>query len=289
MQPDKPFNYWQNDRTSDDTTISPPVPAVPTPAPISSQPVDIAISHEPSDKPMVTQPVVAQAVVAPAPPQPIAPPQPQSFDVVANHEPVELTHDLRPSTPEPMPMYAPTPVVAEPEPDTMPEDNQFDNEPDDIDTDLSDTVHWSATEYAYREKNGLWFTIFAIIVLGLIAVDIFFLKTYTFSALVAVMAAAVIVYYKRPPQEINYTLSPDHGLYVGETLRTYDEFKSFAVINDNGSNFIMLVPLKRFSPGLSVYFPAEFGEQIVDVLGQRLPMEERKLDLFDVIVRKLRI
>jgi hypothetical protein len=49
------------------------------------------------------------------------------------------------------------------------------------------------------------------------------------------------------------------------------------------------MPRKRFSPAVTVYFPKEKGEEIVDVFGARLPMEEVKLDLIDKIVRKLRI
>lgn len=302
MDPDKPFNYWQNDQSSDNTTISPPVPfdgAQGLQPAVSSQQssngtsnpqtVSVTINHES----IVAQPVVPAPPSQPtpmpqtAPQPPVQPsPTPESFDVVANHEPVELTHDLRPQTPEPMPMYTPSPEPADDSQVPQPEApvNQQSAVVDD-----DNTIHWSATEYAYRQKNGMWFAIFAIVVLGLIALDIFLLKTYTFSALVAVMSAAIIVFYKRPPQEITYTLSPDHGLYVGEVLHTFDEFKSFAVINDSGNNFVMLIPVKRFSTGLSVYFPNEFGEQIVDVLGERLPMEDKKLDAFDVIVRKLRI
>jgi hypothetical protein len=38
-----------------------------------------------------------------------------------------------------------------------------------------------------------------------------------------------------------------------------------------------------------VYFPDEVGERIVDVLGKRLPMQELKLDIIDLVVRKLRL
>lgn len=152
-----------------------------------------------------------------------------------------------------------------------------------------DNIHWAAAEYVYQEKNGLWFMIFAIVALGLVAADIFFLKSYTFSALVAVMAVAIVIYSKRPPQQINYTLSPRHGLYIGENLHAFSEFKSFGVINDSGHNFIKLVPVKRFGLGVSVYFPAEQGEQIVDLFGSVLPMDQIKLDAFDVIIRKLRL
>jgi hypothetical protein len=51
----------------------------------------------------------------------------------------------------------------------------------------------------------------------------------------------------------------------------------------------MLLPTKRFKPGVSVYFPEEAGEAIVDMLGARLPMQEFHLDIIDKLVRKLRI
>lgn len=150
-------------------------------------------------------------------------------------------------------------------------------------------VRWSAREYIDQERNGLWFVGFVAVVLGLIAVDIFLLKSYTFSALVVVMAIAVIIYARRPPREIQYTLSGGQGLYVGDRLYHYSEFKSFGLIRDGEHHSVMLIPTKRFSPGVSVYFPEEAGERIVDILGARLPMQKLKLDAIDVIVRKLRL
>jgi len=154
---------------------------------------------------------------------------------------------------------------------------------------LDDPVTWTAHEYVHIDKSPLWFVIFVVVVLGLISIDIFFLKSYTFSVLVVVMAIAVIIYTRRPPRELTYTLSMNQGLYVGEHLYHIDEFKSFGLIKDGEHNSIMLIPRKRFSPGVSVYFPEEAGEEIVDILGQRLPMEELKLDVIDIVVRKLRL
>jgi hypothetical protein len=123
----------------------------------------------------------------------------------------------------------------------------------------------------------------------LISVDVFFLKSWTFSILVIVMAFAVIIYTRRPPRTLTYALSGSQGLYVGERLYHFDEFKAFGLIKDGEHNSIMLIPTKRFAPGVSVYFPPEAGEKIVDILGQRLPMEELKLDAIDIVVRKLRL
>lgn len=150
-------------------------------------------------------------------------------------------------------------------------------------------VHWSASEYVHAEKNALWFVAFVFVVLAFIAADILLIKSYTFSVLVVVMAVSIVVYSKRPPRMVEYTLSGDQGLYIGETLHHFTEFKAFGLINDKGSYSIMLIPTKRFAPGVSVYFPEEVGEKIVDILGARLPMKPLKLDAVDVIIRKLRL
>ena len=152
-----------------------------------------------------------------------------------------------------------------------------------------DPVNWTASEYIHMEKGGWWFVIFILVVLGLIALDIFVLRAWTFSLLVIVMAIAVIVYSRRPPRTLHYALSGSQGLYVDEKLHHYDDFKAFGMIRDGEHYSIMLIPRKRFSPGVSVYFPEEVGEQIIDILGKRLPMENLKLDTIDIIVRKLRL
>ncbi len=152
-----------------------------------------------------------------------------------------------------------------------------------------DPVRWTASEYIHVEKSPIWYILFVIVVLGLIAVDVFLLKSYTFSALVIVMAVALVIYSRRPPRTMQYTLSEQHGLYVGEHLHSFSEFKAFGLIKDGEHHSIMLIPTKRFAPGLSVYFPEEAGEEIVDILGARLPMKPLKLDLIDIIVRQLRL
>lgn len=150
-------------------------------------------------------------------------------------------------------------------------------------------VHWTASEYIVREKNFTWYILLAVIALGFIAIDLFIVHSWTFSALVIVMTIAIIVYSNRPPRMVQYTLSGDRGLYVGEKLYGLHDFKSFGLIQEDDTLSVMLMPVKRFSPGVSVYFPQEVGEKIVDILGARLPMEKLKLDVIDQLVRRLHL
>lgn len=167
----------------------------------------------------------------------------------------------------------------EPAASTAPEAPQ---EPDE------EPVRWQAHEYIHHEKNALWFTLFAVVVIGLILLAIFVIQSITFAILVPVMAAALLVYTHRPPRLLNYTLSRQ-GLHINDRLYPFSDFKGFGIIRDGQEYSVMLIPTKRFQPGVVVYFPEDAGEAIVDMLGVRLPMQELHMDVVDKIIRKLRI
>ena len=97
-----------------------------------------------------------------------------------------------------------------------------------------------------------------------------------------------MVYSLRPPGTINYTLSRK-GLHVNDRLYPFDEFKEFGLVRGDDEFSIVMVPRKRFSPGVTIYFPEDAGEAIVDMLAARLPMHEIKLDPIDRLIRLLRI
>ena len=149
-------------------------------------------------------------------------------------------------------------------------------------------LNWKAKEYIAPEKNTTWYILLGLVLVGVIALDVLFLKAYTVSALFVAIAVAIVVMSVRPPRDIDYTLS-EKGIYVGGQLYDFADYRAFGVLHDGKENSIMLIPVKRFRPGLSVYFPVQQGEQIVDILGQKLPMEELHLDFVDKIVRWLRL
>lgn len=187
---------------------------------------------------------------------------------------------------EPTEMYTPNPT----DDDTNPTSDQTPSPDNDSQNHVdNEPVRWSANEAIDVEKGGLWFVALIVIALALIAGDIFLFKEFTFSILVVLMTAVIIIYSRRPARLINYTLSGDQGLYVDEKLYHFSEFKAFGLVRDQGQHSILLIPVQRFLPGVSVYFPDEVGERIVDILGARLPMRDMKLDFIDTIVRKLRL
>lgn len=214
-------------------------------------------------------------------PTPTPAPAPQPLQPQA-----PVTPQQQPAPPQPAPVTDPTAVapLQEYEPDGY--DEEYDDEEGEID--LTEPVNWTAKEYIHQEKDVKWFVIFAVVLIAFIAIAILLMKSISFAILLVVIAGAVVVLAKRPPREIEYSLS-DEGLHIGETLHRYSDFKSFGVIRDGQEFSVMLVPRRRLQPGITVYFPEEAGEDIVDALGSRLPMKDLHLDVVDRLVRTLRL
>jgi hypothetical protein len=199
-----------------------------------------------------------------------------------NEQPAQAPYEAPVDETQPKaPVVTLSPDSGEPALQTTPVSNASNRQED-------EPVHWQAHEYIHHEKDGLWFTVFAVVVLGLMALSIFLIQSITFTILIPVMAVALVVYSQRPPRVLDYTLS-SKGLYVNDRLYPFVDYKGFGVIRDGKEYSIMMIPTKRFKLGVSVYFPEEAGEAIVDLLGAHLPMQELHLDIVDKVIRKLRI
>jgi hypothetical protein len=176
---------------------------------------------------------------------------------------------------QPQPVAEDTPVVSAPRPVF----EHGDNEP----------IHWQADDLTYTQKSFFWYVMFGIVSLGLVALDVLLIKSYTFSLLVVVVAISVVVYTRRPPRKINYALSISQGIYIDEVLHHFNEYKAFGIVDSGDHVYLAVVPIKRFAPSLVVYFPQDMGEQIVDIFGARLPMHEMKADWIDWLLRKINL
>ena len=151
----------------------------------------------------------------------------------------------------------------------------------------SQAVSWEAEEYIVREHNTGWYIGLFVVGIALCVLS-FFLQWWSFIPLVIVSIIAILISNLRPPRKIKYSLD-NEGLTEGKQLHKFEEFKAFGILKEDSHYSAVLIPKKRFSLGVKVYFPEGSGEAIVDALGARLPMEEVKLDFLDKIVNFLRI
>ena len=148
-------------------------------------------------------------------------------------------------------------------------------------------VSWEAEEYIVRDRNTWWYIGLVLIGVGLSAIAVW-QSWWTFLALVILSIITILTSNFRPPRKIQYQLNKD-GLMEGNRLHKYEDFKAFGIMKEDSHFSAVLIPRKRFSLSVKVYFPGGSGEAIVDALGARLPMEEVKLDFLDKIVNFLRI
>lgn len=149
-------------------------------------------------------------------------------------------------------------------------------------------IQWQAPEYVQERRSPWWFIGFWLVAILLMIIAIFVIRSITFAILIPAMAAALMIYSHRPPRMLNYVLS-SKGVYINEKLHPLSEFRSFGIMHEESIPSLMLLPVQRFRPGLTLHFPAEVGEAIVDMLGNRIPMQDITLDVFDRIIRKLHI
>ena len=159
--------------------------------------------------------------------------------------------------------------------------------PDNI-TEEREIANWQAQDLIIGDKNEVWYLFFFLASLLLCGFAIW-AQSWTFLALIIVSSIGILVLRKSDrSQIISYSLS-NHGIYMGATFHSYDEFRAFGVRKESSTYSIVFLPKKRFAPSTVIYFPKDYGEKITDIIGARLPMEEVKFDLIDKIIRKIKL
>ncbi len=148
-------------------------------------------------------------------------------------------------------------------------------------------VSWQAEEYVIPGRNTWWYIGLIIVSLALCAISVW-QNWWTFFVVIILCDITLLTSNLRPPRKINYQLTKD-GLIEGQKLHKYEDFRAFGILKEGNHFSAVLIPKKRLSFSVKVYFPGGSGEAIVDALGARLPMEEVKLDFLDKIINFLRI
>ncbi len=149
------------------------------------------------------------------------------------------------------------------------------------------TVSWEGEEYIEQKRNFWWFVGFILVAGAFIVLGVF-LQMWTFIAVIALAAIALMARALMPPRKIKYSLDKD-GLVEGNQRHSFRDFKAFGILQEGSHYSAVLIPKKRLSIQVKVYFPETNGEVIVDILGAHLPMEEVRLDFIDKFIKFLRI
>lgn len=159
---------------------------------------------------------------------------------------------------------------------------------------------WQAVEFVQHQRQPVWYVYFGLVMAVLIMFGLFnfrqllppvveFAPNIFYLSAVILMGIAFLLLSLRPPANIPYSVDIAEGMRIGDHLYPFDNYRSFGVVIEEGIYSLVLTPARRWGLSLVMYFPEEVGEELVDLVGQRLPMEQVKPDAVDRFIRRLRL
>lgn len=148
-------------------------------------------------------------------------------------------------------------------------------------------VQWRASEFIHYQKSVSWFLPLAGVAIVLAVLTYFIGGGIIGAVMVVTGAIAFGVTAKQEPETLEYALFPQ-SIAVGTKEFSYDDFKTFSVSQSGGLFHVVLNPIKRFLPPVTIYFPKEDGAQIFDILADHLPSVEERSDPIENFMEKIR-
>lgn len=192
-----------------------------------------------------------------------------------------ITPSAEPTTAPDTPTSQPASELTEPTPS---ESNQNIAEEE---RNLPPLVSWEASEYISHQHGPMWYLAVFGITAAIVALLGLVLKEWLSALVVVLMAVALVIYARRAPRTLRYTLN-EAGIAIGQKFYPYSQFRSFALITDSAFLTVELDPLQRFMPRLSMFLDKDDVDSVTDTLEQHLPRNERKADAIDRLSRKLK-
>lgn len=148
-------------------------------------------------------------------------------------------------------------------------------------------VEWKASEFIDHQKSTGWFLPLIIVALLASAAVYFLTRDILAVAVLLLGSITFAIYAQQKPRTLAYSLFPQ-GIKVGEKSYSYDDFKTFSIIQEEALFSVFLQPIKRFVPPITIYFDPQDGEKIFDILASHLPHVEREQDPIERLMRRIR-
>jgi hypothetical protein len=146
---------------------------------------------------------------------------------------------------------------------------------------------WTASEFIAHSKSPTWYIVLAVGTLVLVVFLYVVSKDFFSIIVVIIMAILVALVARRKPRVLEYHLDRA-GVAIGPKFYPYGDFRSFSIVNEGAFSSIMFSPLKRFMTPVNIYYDPKDEQQIVNVLSQYLPFEQRSHDAIDRFARRIR-
>jgi hypothetical protein len=151
-----------------------------------------------------------------------------------------------------------------------------------------ENISWTSKEFIEHERGGSWY-IMLIVGSGLLAVIIYFI-TKDYFAVGATVAVGIIgaIYASHKPDELNYELT-SRSIKVGPKTYNYSTFKSFSIAHEGAHTSIVLEPIKRYLPPMTLYFPPENEKDITNAIGNHLPLQDHEPTITERLAHRFKL
>jgi hypothetical protein len=168
-----------------------------------------------------------------------------------------------------------------------PAESPTDSYPEQTQGDTGQEVVWTASEFIAHDKSPGWYlgmigaSLAVVVIIYLITRDIFS------SVIVAIATGTFGIAASRQPRQLQYGVN-DHGVGIGRRFFPYEDFRSFSVVDEGAFHSIVLMPLKRFLPPITIYFDPDDESLIEDILNAHLPLAQHEHELTERLMRRIR-
>lgn len=152
----------------------------------------------------------------------------------------------------------------------------------------SPSIQWTASEFIAHDKSMMWYAGLAGV--GIVITLFSYFIVHDIIASIAVIFIVILFGFvaAHKPRTLPYRID-SAGITIGDKLYQYGQFKSFGIVQEGAFSSITLMPLKRFGQPLSIYYPPEEEEKIVQVLANYMPAAQVKLDFIDKMLKSIHL
>lgn len=148
-------------------------------------------------------------------------------------------------------------------------------------------VSWTASEFIANHKNAGWYAMLFAAIAAIAGLTYILTRDWISATTIVIVGSMFAILAGKKPRQLSYRLD-SKGITVGDKFYPYGMFKSFTVLHEGAIGCINLLPLKRFMPELSIYYPPDEESKILDVLTASLPNDQKAEHSFDRLMKRIR-
>jgi hypothetical protein len=150
--------------------------------------------------------------------------------------------------------------------------------------DKKNKIKWSSSSDINIGRHKGWY-LGLVFVFAIVSI-VFYLISKDLVAAVVILLSGILIYYYgiKRPREINYSID-ENSIDINNRKYNLSSYKYFYVNEREHGGSASLVPLKRFSPSLDLFYDIADEDKILEILSNSLPLKQKETDLFDSMMR----